>query len=163
MNRSKRLRDDDSAVSPVIGVILMVAVTVILAAVIGSFAIGLGDAAAEPAPRPTIDATVDGDTLVLDVTGGDDFEAGAATVTGAIAGDEVEFDMDTADANLTEVSAGDTIEFDLGANSTRINGADVTAPTDGLAVGSGSVAEWEIEIVWDPADRNSAVIYSGSS
>ena len=149
--------------SPVIGVILMVAVTVILAAVIGSFAIGLGDAAAEPAPRPTIDASVDGDTLVLDVTGGDDFDAGVATVTGTIEGDEVAFAMDAADANLTDVSAGDTIEFDLGANSTRINGADVTAPADGLAVGSSSVRNWEIEIVWNPADRNSAVIYSGSS
>jgi flagellin-like protein len=34
---------DDSAVSPVIGVILMVAITVILAAVIGTFVLGLGD------------------------------------------------------------------------------------------------------------------------
>jgi len=150
-------------VSPVIGVILMVAVTVILAAVIGSFAIGLGDAAAEPAPRPTIDASIDGDTLVLDVTGGDDFDAGAATVTGEIEGDEVAFAMDAADANLTDVTAGDTIEFDAGANSTRVNGDDVTAPADGLAVGSDSVENWEIEIVWDPADRSSAVIYSGSS
>ena len=33
----KKLFADDSAVSPVIGVILMVAITVILAAVIGSF------------------------------------------------------------------------------------------------------------------------------
>ena len=35
--------DDDRAVSPVIGVILMVAITVILAAVIGTFVLGLGD------------------------------------------------------------------------------------------------------------------------
>ena len=34
---------NDSAVSPVIGVILMVAITVILAAVIGTFVLGLGD------------------------------------------------------------------------------------------------------------------------
>jgi flagellin-like protein len=33
---------DDDAVSPVIGVILMVAITVILAAVIGAFVLGLG-------------------------------------------------------------------------------------------------------------------------
>jgi len=33
---------DDEAVSPVIGVILMVAITVILAAVVGAFALGLG-------------------------------------------------------------------------------------------------------------------------
>ncbi|PSP38038.1 hypothetical protein BRC71_08710 [Halobacteriales archaeon QH_7_65_31] len=38
----KELFNDDSAVSPVIGVILMVAITVILAAVIGTFVLGLG-------------------------------------------------------------------------------------------------------------------------
>jgi flagellin-like protein len=36
-------KDDDRAVSPVIGVILMVAITVILAAVIGTFVLGLGE------------------------------------------------------------------------------------------------------------------------
>ncbi|GAA0308602.1 type IV pilin N-terminal domain-containing protein [Halarchaeum salinum] len=36
------LATDDRAVSPVIGVILMVAITVILAAVIGTFVLGLG-------------------------------------------------------------------------------------------------------------------------
>ena len=40
--RYTETRDDD-AVSPVIGVILMVAITVILAAVIGTFVLGLGD------------------------------------------------------------------------------------------------------------------------
>ncbi len=37
-----RLRRDEEAVSPVIGVILMVAITVILAAVIAAFVFGLG-------------------------------------------------------------------------------------------------------------------------
>ena len=41
MDLKKFLQDDD-AVSPVIGVILMVAITVILAAVIASFVLGLG-------------------------------------------------------------------------------------------------------------------------
>ncbi|MFD1585530.1 type IV pilin [Halorientalis brevis] len=39
----KQLWQEDDAVSPVIGVILMVAITVILAAVIASFVLGLGD------------------------------------------------------------------------------------------------------------------------
>ena len=38
------------AVSPVIGVILMVAITVILAAVIGTFVLGLGDSIGDNAP-----------------------------------------------------------------------------------------------------------------
>ncbi|MFT4892012.1 MAG: flagellin-like protein, partial [Halobacteriales archaeon] len=38
----KELFTDDDAVSPVIGVILMVAITVILAAVIGAFVLNIG-------------------------------------------------------------------------------------------------------------------------
>jgi flagellin-like protein len=46
----KQLFTDDDAVSPVIGVILMVAITVILAAVIASFVLGLGNNATEQTP-----------------------------------------------------------------------------------------------------------------
>lgn len=40
MNTKRNLHDDEDAVSPVIGVILMVAITVIMAAVIGAFVYG---------------------------------------------------------------------------------------------------------------------------
>jgi flagellin-like protein len=49
---------DERGVSPVIGVILMVAITVILAAVIGTFVLGLGDQIGGSA---TAGVTVDGD------------------------------------------------------------------------------------------------------
>ena len=55
--RYTETRDDD-AVSPVIGVILMVAITVILAAVIGTFVLGLGDNVQE---TPTAGVSVDQD------------------------------------------------------------------------------------------------------
>jgi flagellin-like protein len=45
------LLNDEGAVSPVIGVILMVAITVILAAVIGTFVLGLGDQVSSNAPQ----------------------------------------------------------------------------------------------------------------
>jgi flagellin-like protein len=48
------LLGDDDAVSPVIGVILMVAITVILAAVIGTFVLGLGDQVSDSAPTATM-------------------------------------------------------------------------------------------------------------
>ncbi|PSP58343.1 type IV pilin, partial [Halobacteriales archaeon QH_8_67_36] len=47
----KTLIQDDDAVSPVIGVILMVAITVILAAVIATFVLGLGDSLSNQAPQ----------------------------------------------------------------------------------------------------------------
>jgi len=46
-----RLHTDETGVSPVIGTILMVAVTVIIAAVIGSTALGLSDSVSETPPR----------------------------------------------------------------------------------------------------------------
>jgi flagellin-like protein len=58
--------DDDRAVSPVIGVILMVAITVILAAVIGTFVLGLGE---EVESNPSAGVTVDGDNVTLNSLG----------------------------------------------------------------------------------------------
>jgi flagellin-like protein len=49
---------DERGVSPVIGVILMVAITVILAAVIGTFVLGLGDQIGGSA---TAGVTIDGE------------------------------------------------------------------------------------------------------
>lgn len=51
----KNLFTDDSAVSPVIGVILMVAITVILAAVIGTFVLNLGQSVQQTAPQASFD------------------------------------------------------------------------------------------------------------
>lgn len=67
--------DDDRAVSPVIGVILMVAITVILAAVIGTFVLGLGDQVQESAPNAQISITADNSTGDVNIShnGGDTF------------------------------------------------------------------------------------------
>mgnify|MGYP006276770415 CR=1 FL=1 len=53
---------EDRAVSPVIGVILMVAITVILAAVIGTFVLGLGESVQQ---NPTAGVTVDDGNVTL--------------------------------------------------------------------------------------------------
>jgi flagellin-like protein len=47
--------DDDRGVSPVIGVILMVAITVILAAVIATFVLGLGEQVSQTSPQVNVD------------------------------------------------------------------------------------------------------------
>jgi flagellin-like protein len=73
-------------VSPVIGVILMVAITVILAAVIGTFVLGLGDQVSESAPQAQFTFDYNGSTG-LNVThdGGDAIEAGDLNVTSGVA------------------------------------------------------------------------------
>jgi len=55
----KRFIDDDDAVSPVIGVILMVAITVILAAVIATFVLGLGEQISDTGPTISFDFDYD--------------------------------------------------------------------------------------------------------
>ncbi|MBX0297869.1 type IV pilin [Haloarcula nitratireducens] len=76
----KELLQDDDAVSPVIGVILMVAITVILAAVIASFVLGLGNTATESTtPQASFSwdytdnsaASSDNDELTITHDGGD--------------------------------------------------------------------------------------------
>lgn len=52
-------RTDRSGVSPVIGVILMVAVTVIIAAVIGSAALGLGESVSDTPPQAQFSAELE--------------------------------------------------------------------------------------------------------
>ncbi len=64
-----RSKNNEEAVSPVIGVILMVAITVILAAVIAAFVFGM----APPAKAPSVQLRVTADTTSINIThnGGD--------------------------------------------------------------------------------------------
>jgi len=66
-----RFRKNEEAVSPVIGVILMVAITVILAAVIAAFVFGMGPP--KQAPQASLTATTTNSTDAINLThkGGD--------------------------------------------------------------------------------------------
>ena len=76
------LSADDDAVSPVIGVILMVAITVILAAVIGTFVLGLGsDLQNNPPNTQFTFSQEDGGSLQMIHDGGDSVETGSLNVT----------------------------------------------------------------------------------
>ena len=80
----RKLFNDDDAVSPVIGVILMVAITVILAAVIATFVLGLGEQVSDTAPQASFNSEFNEDTTTSNtddfgVTNGD----GNVTVTHA--------------------------------------------------------------------------------
>ena len=106
----KQLLTDDDAVSPVIGVILMVAITVILAAVIAAFVLGLGDTN-DPAPNVSFDYDYNESNTSLDVTvtSGDEFSSDRVFFRG---------DSDNSSSTWTTVSgtsvvdvtAGDTVQ-----------------------------------------------------
>ncbi|MFC7132384.1 MULTISPECIES: type IV pilin N-terminal domain-containing protein [Salinibaculum] len=66
----QQLRNDDDAVSPVIGVILMVAITVILAAVIATFVLGLGDQVSDTAPQASFDFEENSTNVTITHAGG---------------------------------------------------------------------------------------------
>ncbi|MBV0900950.1 type IV pilin [Haloarcula salina] len=120
----KRLIQDDDAVSPVIGVILMVAITVILAAVIASFVLGLGDQAQQATPQASFSWEYEGggtDTVTITHDGGDSIEAQELYVRGDFdsGGDSADtwgggtFDG-TSISGASEVTAGNSIDVDAG-------------------------------------------------
>jgi len=148
--KSKSIIQDEGAVSPVIGVILMVAITVILAAVIGTFVLGLGDQVSQTAPQAsiTVDSVstsnpesdtasdgIDEATITLKHGGGDPIVAseteikvsqdggGSVTFAGG-SGDEFST-ADTAVIFLDEVDSANNeyIDFtDDGSNEYEANG-----------------------------------------
>ena len=75
----KSLKNDKRAVSPVIGVILMVAITVILAAVIAAFVFGISPAG-EATPNAQLRATAYTTHLSLKHMGGDPVNLSECTV-----------------------------------------------------------------------------------
>ncbi len=108
ISKLKAVLDDDRGVSPVIGVILMVAITVILAAVIGTFVLGLGDSL-EQAPQAQLDAEYDSDetTIVINHNGGDALTEGDVTITVEDSGGDHTADSITWTDN--ELTVGETL------------------------------------------------------
>ena len=102
----KKLFTEDRAVSPVIGVILMVAITVILAAVIGAFVLGLGGETQEtPQASLSFDLENDGNVSV-EHRGGDTFDRDATRIAGSFE------EIDDTD-NLGWESSGDFRSGDI--------------------------------------------------
>lgn len=82
----RHLHSDEDAVSPVIGVVLMVAITVILGAVIASATLGLGQTRTATPPQASLSFSVTaGDNVTVTHDGGDDirFDRLSVVVTGS--------------------------------------------------------------------------------
>ena len=116
----KNLFTEERAVSPVIGVILMVAITVILAAVVGSFVLGLAGDVSEAAPTAQIDFEYNDPNVVLTHEGGSSFSVDRVRLVGP------ETDDDLSGSNWDgTVSAGDStgninIEDESEGNTLRL-------------------------------------------
>lgn len=83
MSRIKKLFNDEQAVSPVIGVILMLAIVVILGGVVAAFALGFtDDVADDTVPTADVSIEADGDDWILAHNGGNDVDLSQLTVVG---------------------------------------------------------------------------------
>jgi len=135
MNPKKLLTDDD-AVSPVIGVILMVAITVILAAVIASFVLGLGNSTnTTPSASFNFDySEADGNVTVTHATGDNIDSARLSVVLNGTSEDW---------PNSGTVSSGSTIS--VGLNGSVFENSNLTAS-------SGDT----IKVAWNSEDGESS-------
>jgi len=123
----KNLFNDDRAVSPVIGVILMVAITVILAAVIGTFVLGLGDQVQSTTPQAQFgfetsnlgDNDDDNDAVTVTHESGDSIEKNSLTISigGQAYLDSGTVDQDP-DSSGTDISVTDNFDSTVSAGQT---------------------------------------------
>ncbi|MCU4716804.1 type IV pilin N-terminal domain-containing protein [Halapricum hydrolyticum] len=125
----KQLLSDDDAVSPVIGVILMVAITVILAAVIASFVLGLGDTT-QTTPSASFDFDYDSNNNAVTIThqSGDTLTASqvSVNVNGTDPGSVGTNGYSFTDFSGSEISSGSTATVSEGTTPPTIGGAEIT-------------------------------------
>jgi flagellin-like protein len=107
--------ESERAVSPVIGVILMVAITVILAAVIGTFVLGLGDQVQQTSPNAQWDWDGDASNGVdITHTSGDSVTASNVEVTGANSNGPHCDDGSQWASGVSDITAGNTCSIGSG-------------------------------------------------
>lgn len=152
----KRLWTDNRAVEPVIGVILMVAITVILAAVIATFVLGLGEDVEEINPEASFQFSLDEGADPGEVT--DDFGYD-------------ESDGVPADAALLTIqhNGGDAIDAgelfvrgDVSYGSGPWSEHDAYGPNSEITAGD-RITVWidpadRVEIIWESRDTDLAAI-----
>jgi len=146
-----KLFDDDRAVSPVIGVILMVAITVILAAVIGTFVLGLGDQVQSTTPQAQFGFEIsstdaDGDPSGVSITheSGDSINADVLSV--AVSGQN--FDGGTGD------SSSDLWSDIEGGDGTVTAGDTATITANGATTGDDDFAGDPIRVIYNNPDSD---------
>ncbi|SDY40269.1 type IV pilin [Halopenitus persicus] len=136
LNDLKALFTEDRAVSPVIGVILMVAITVILAAVIGTFVLGMGDDLQNNQPTASFNM---------------DFEAGGTVTISHAGGDTI-----SGDDSVTVTATGDGLS-DGGSWSTPITAGDSKQFNSAASVdGSQAWTGQTVSVNWESADGTSS-------
>ncbi len=152
------LFDDNRSVSPVIGVILMVAITVILAAVIGSFVLGIGSNQ-EAAPQASIQIDANESGVELSHRGGDSFVSGnteelristeSGLVTTWTPSSDTSGVFQTGDTIEVDGSDGDSGNFTVQPGN-DLDGTTTITPTSGE----------RIDVIWQGPGGSEQIIAS---
>jgi len=161
----KQLFDDDDAVSPVIGVILMVAITVILAAVIATFVLGLGEQVSSTTPTASFTTEFSkfsgqqAGNLTITHDGGATIAASEVFVrgqNGSNGGNDIS-NYNTAWIHFTNASSpysgNQAVE---GTNSTQVSSEVAIGAGDYLRFPVGSDAE--LRIIYDGGDGQTSTL-----
>ncbi|MFC6973451.1 type IV pilin N-terminal domain-containing protein [Halomicroarcula sp. GCM10025709] len=149
--RIKELFEDDDAVSPVIGVILMVAITVILAAVIASFVLGLGDQTQSATPQASFSFDFEaggGGNGVLSIThdGGDTIVAQELYVRG----DSSDF------VSSGSIAGGPPLDMDSPGDWTTAGYSSGSEISAGSSVDVGVSNDYDIRVVYEAQEGDSS-------
>jgi flagellin-like protein len=140
MSKANQFLKEEDAVSPVIGVILMVAITVILAAVIAAFVFGMGPP--EQAPQASIRASAadigDNATIKLEHQGGDQISFTSSRTTVSISGNT------TTEGAATYDVTGDTANFDAEDDALHLDTSNLTEGDGGAVAVSGETINVKI-------------------
>lgn len=149
----------DRGVSPVIGVILMVAITVVLAAVIATFVLDLGGTGGDPAPSASLTVSIDArqDSLNVVHRGGDPLDASQTRVVlvNESSGTRVSW-ASTADRILLSTGQAANVSVDDGGDETiDWNGDGSTEYDDGNGdmPGIRHGIEYSIWLIDAPSER----------
>ena len=139
MSKANNFLKEEDAVSPVIGVILMVAITVILAAVIAAFVFGMGPP--EQAPQSAIRASAATvstfDVVKLEHQGGDAVTFTTANTKVTIDGSSVNMSGMSADTDAQRFEAGEVLYiYNLTSGDQSINGSTPTLGVTSYTTGS---------------------------
>jgi len=153
-----QLLSDDRGVSPVIGVILMVAITVILAAVIGTFVLGLGSNVGNNAPSATFNYEYENvssgtGTQYVNITdqGGDSLDAGKINVS--IGDDSLQTNTEDSTGNISIPSGG--------AWPDTVTAGDTLTVTDNS--NRGIEANTDVQLIWKSSGGSSSIISSSTT
>jgi len=151
------LKKDEQAVSPVIGVIMMIAIVVIIAAVVAAFAYGI-IGGVKKAPSSAL--VVEGAKVSLTATTVTIFHHGGDTITEAFTANATNVSLmwDNLEVRLNGVALGGAA---TNVNFVEVNGVNCTdnlktsfEPGDQLKIGFVSLAEGDsLVIVHEPSDN----------